>query len=127
MRIRFVGLILVTLTILAISPSLHPQNSTKLAPGASRAIPDLSGTWSPHRPVPVTAESVKPGEYLVTIEDNVEVGVNGRPSVLVPIGTVLKVYEVRGRWIGVRAEINGVPKLGWILAEQVVRQTGTNF
>jgi hypothetical protein len=57
MRIRFVALILVTLALLAISPAVHGQNSAKPAPGAAGAIPDLSGSWEPHRPVPVTAET----------------------------------------------------------------------
>ena len=57
MRIRFIGLILVTLALLAFSPALRPQNSVKSAPGAAGGIPDLSGSWSPHRPVPVTPET----------------------------------------------------------------------
>jgi len=57
MRIRFVGSILVALTALASSPSMHAQNPAKPGPEAAKAIPDLSGIWEPHRPVPVTAET----------------------------------------------------------------------
>ena len=64
---------------------------------------------------------LKPGEYLVTVDDSVDVGVNGQAGVIVPVGTKLKVLEVRGSWIGVRADINGKLILGWVLAEQVAR------
>jgi hypothetical protein len=54
MRIRFVGSILVAFALLAISPALQAQTSAKPGPAT---IPDLSGNWSPHRPVPVTNET----------------------------------------------------------------------
>ena len=57
MRIYFIGSILVALALLAISPGIHAQTSAKLGPGAASAIPDLSGSWEAHRPVPVTAET----------------------------------------------------------------------
>jgi hypothetical protein len=79
MRIRFIGLILVALALLAISPSLHPQNSTKPAPDSSGAIPDLSGSWSPHRPVPVTAENALCGIRTVC---NDLLGQSAGPSVV---------------------------------------------
>jgi hypothetical protein len=57
MRIRSIDLILVMLALLAFSPALHAQTSTKPVPGTAGAIPDLSGSWAPHRPVPVTPET----------------------------------------------------------------------
>jgi hypothetical protein len=57
MRNRIFGLILVASALLAISPAMQAQTSEKKAPGAATAIPDLSGNWEPHRPVPVTAET----------------------------------------------------------------------
>ena len=57
MRIRFIGLILAAFVLLAYSPALYPQSSPKPVSGATATIPDLSGSWAPHRPVPVTAET----------------------------------------------------------------------
>ena len=76
MRIRFNGLILVTLALLVISPALHAQTSAKPVPGAAGAIPDLSGSWGPHRPVPVTAETALCGIRTVC---NGLLGVTGAP------------------------------------------------
>jgi hypothetical protein len=57
MRIRIIGPILVVLALLAISPAMQAQTSAKPGPGAAAAIPDLSGNWEPHRPVPVSNET----------------------------------------------------------------------
>jgi hypothetical protein len=57
MRIRFVGSILFALALLAISTAIHAQTSATPGSAAATAIPDLSGNWAPHRPVPVTAET----------------------------------------------------------------------
>ncbi len=57
MRNGFIGSILVALALLAISPGIHAQASANPGPGAARALPDLSGSWEAHRPVPVTAET----------------------------------------------------------------------
>ena len=57
MRIRFIGSILVAFALLAISPAMQAQTSAKPGPAAATAIPDLSGNWEPHRPVPVTGET----------------------------------------------------------------------
>src|SRR5258708_2157345 len=65
MRIRLVDLILVALALLAISPDMQAQTSAKLGPGAASAIPDLSGIWEPHRPIPVTPETALCGIRVV--------------------------------------------------------------
>ena len=61
----------------------------------------------------------KAGEKVVTVEDKVEIGVAGKTGKIVPKGTKLKVLEIRGSWIGVRAEIDGKPHNGWVLGEQI--------
>ena len=57
MRIRLIGSILEALALLAISPAMQAQISAKPGPGVATVIPNLSGNWEPHRPVPVTAET----------------------------------------------------------------------
>ncbi len=57
MRIRLFGLILGAFALFAISPAIQAQTSGKPAPVTTAAIPDLSGNWEPHRPVPVTPET----------------------------------------------------------------------
>ena len=76
MRIRFIGSIIVALTLLAISPAMQAQTSAKTGPGAATAIPDLSGSWEGHRPVPVTAETALCGIRVVC---NGLLGVAGPP------------------------------------------------
>jgi hypothetical protein len=65
MRNAFISSILVALALLAISPSMHAQTSAKPGPGAAKAIPDLSGSWEGHRPVPVTADTALCGILAV--------------------------------------------------------------
>jgi len=57
MRIRLFGLILGAFALFAISPAIQAQTSGKPMPVTTAAIPDLSGNWEPHRPVPVTPET----------------------------------------------------------------------
>src|SRR5579863_4824093 len=68
MRIHFVGSILLPLTLLAFSPSIHAQSSAKPAPAAMTSIPDLSGNWSPHNPEPATPETALCGIRVVCDE-----------------------------------------------------------
>ncbi len=74
-------------------------------------------------PAPEKTEAVvyKPGDQVVTVEDKLEIGVAGKTGEIVPKGTKLKVLEVRGSWIGVRAEIDGKPHNGWVLGEQIAK------
>ncbi len=65
------------------------------------------------------AGPLKPGDFVVTVEDKVEIGVKGSQGEIVPKGTKLKVLEIRGTWIGVR--IDGKDKTGWVLGEQISR------
>jgi hypothetical protein len=57
MRKYSLGSILVAFALLAISPGMYAQTSAKTGPAAATAMPDLSGSWEAHRPVPVTAET----------------------------------------------------------------------
>ncbi len=65
-------------------------------------------------------EPLKPGDFVVTLEDKLEIGVKGSQGQVVPKGTKLKVLEIRGAWVGVRVE--GTDKTGWLHAEQLGRQ-----
>lgn len=57
MRNASIGAALVTVLLVSVSPDMHAQTSAKPKPEATRAVPDLSGIWEPHRQVPVTAET----------------------------------------------------------------------
>jgi HEAT repeat protein len=63
------------------------------------------------------AGTLKPGDFVVTVEDKVEIGVKGSQGEIVPKGTKLKVLQIRGSWIGVR--LDGKDASGWVLGEQV--------
>jgi hypothetical protein len=65
MRIRLIDSILVVLALLGISPFMQAQTSANPGPRSAAAIPDLSGNWEPHRPVPVTAETALCGIRIV--------------------------------------------------------------
>ena len=69
-------------------------------------------------PAPAT---YKPGDNCVTVEDKVEVGMNGSQGQIVPKGTKLRVLEIRGSWIGVQAEVDGKMYKGWVLSGQIGR------
>ena len=64
-------------------------------------------------------EPLAPGDFVVTVADQVEIGVKGSQGEMVPKGTKLKVLEIRGAWVGVR--IDGKDKTGWVLGEQIRR------
>jgi hypothetical protein len=40
----------------------------------------------------------------------------------VPKGTQLKVIEVRGAWLGVKATLQDQPRTGWVLQAEVAPQ-----
>ncbi len=63
---------------------------------------------------------MKPGDFVVTVADKVEIGVRGSQGEVMPKGTKLKVLEIRGSWIGVR--VDGTDKTGWVLGEQIRKQ-----
>jgi hypothetical protein len=60
-----------------------------------------------------------PGDFVVTLEDKVDIGVKGSQGEIVPKGTKLKVLEIRGSWVGIR--LDGKDTTGWVLAAQVGR------
>ena len=76
MRIRLIGSVLEALALLAISPAMQAQTSAKPGSAGASAIPDLSGSWEGHRPVPVTAETALCGIRVVC---NGLLGVTGPP------------------------------------------------
>jgi HEAT repeat protein len=79
--------------------------------------PSAATTESPA--APSAAVALKPGDFVVTVEEQVEIGVKGSQGDTVAKGTRLKVLEIRGKWIGVR--IDGKTKTGWVLGEQIGR------
>jgi HEAT repeat protein len=81
-----------------------------------------TGTASNQTPEKPEAPAYKPGDQVVTVQDNLEIGVAGKQGAVVPKGTKLKVLEVRGSWIGVRAESNGQQHNGWVLGDQISKQ-----
>ncbi len=68
MRIRFLGLVLAAFAVLVYSRGVQAQSSAKAGPGATGAIPDVSGIWEPHRPVAVTADDALCGIRTVCDE-----------------------------------------------------------
>ena len=66
-----------------------------------------------------TAEPLKPGDFVVTAVDQLEIGVKGSHGESVPKGTKLKVLEIRSSWIGVR--VDGKTTSGWVLGDQITR------
>jgi hypothetical protein len=68
MRLRLLGSILSAFALLAASLAMQAQTSAKPGPVAATAIPDLSGNWAPHRPVPVTGETALCGIRTVCDE-----------------------------------------------------------
>ncbi len=86
------------------------------SPGAAQ--PAVAAPAAPASPA---SADYKPGDQVVTAKD-VEIGVAGKQGQSVPKGTKLKVLEIRGSWIGVRAEMGGKPCNGWVLAEQISKQ-----
>ncbi len=90
----------------AVATALKAVEQTAAAPTTPTTAPSAAGQYVP-------------GDFVVTVEDKVEIGVKGSPGEIVPKGTKLKVLEIRGSWIGVR--IDGKDKTGWVLGEQVGR------
>ncbi len=96
------------------------KNVAEAAATALTFVQKNAASTSP-APAPETTEAVvyKPGDQVVTVEDKIEIGVAGKTGEIVSKGTKLKVLEIRGSWIGVRAEIDGKQHNGWVLGEQI--------
>jgi HEAT repeat protein len=69
--------------------------------------------------IPRAAGPLVPGDFVVTLDDKVDIGVKGSQGEIVPKGTKLKVLEIRGSWVGIR--LDGKDTTGWVLAAQVGR------
>ena len=86
---------------------------------ALKALDQAAAPAAASNPAAPAAGPLQAGDFVVTAEDNVEIGMKGSQGDIVPKGTKLKVLEIRGAWVGVRIE--GKDKSGWVLAEQVSR------
>jgi HEAT repeat protein len=94
---------------------------TAVQKNAVNANPGTTPSPAPSPEKPAEAVVYKPGEQVVTVADNVEIGVLGKNGEVVPKGTRLKVLEIRGSWIGVRVEKDGKQHNGWVLGEQIAK------
>jgi HEAT repeat protein len=81
--------------------------------------PSAAAPSVPMTPLTSAARWPQPGDFAVTVEDKVEIGVKGEQGDVVAKGTKLKVLEIRGSWIGVR--IDGKTKAGWVRGDQIAR------
>ena len=86
------------------------------AAAALKAIESRTGAIIPGFAAPV-AGAFAPGDLVVTVEDKVEIGVKSSQGEIVPKGTKLKVFEIRGSWVGV--QIVDKDKTGWVRVEQI--------
>ena len=102
---------------------LSHDTDKNVADAAVTALKFVQKDAASPAPAPEKTDAVvyKPGDQVVTVEDKLEIGVAGKTGEVVPKGTKLKVLEVRGSWIGVRAEIDGKPHNGWVLGEQIAK------
>ena len=64
-------------------------------------------------------KSIAPGGIVVTLQEGVPLQRGSEAVAQLPKGTQLKVLTLKGDWIGVRAEIGGQPKEGWVQKSQV--------
>ncbi len=93
------------------------ETAGKALKSIEQAVASSTVPTAPATTITPTAEPLKPGDVVVTVEDKVEIGVRGSQGVVVPKGTKVKVLEIRGLWVGVR--IDGKDQTGWVLGEQI--------
>jgi HEAT repeat protein len=98
------------------------KNVAEAAAKALTSVQKNAAGPTPSAPETPVAVVYKPGDQVITVDDKVEIGVAGKTGEFVAKGTKLKVLEIRGSWIGVRAEINGKQQNGWVLGEQITKQ-----
>ncbi len=65
------------------------------------------------------AKSISAGSIVVTLQDGVPLQRGTEAIARLPKGVQLKVLSLEGDWVGVRAEIDGQPKNGWVQKSQV--------
>jgi hypothetical protein len=65
------------------------------------------------------ATSISQGSIVVTLQEGVLLQLGSETIAHLPKGTQLKVLRLKGDWVGVRAEIGGQPKSGWVQKTQV--------
>ena len=98
------------------------QAATKALKAVAQAVVASIATLNPAvaaTTTPSAARPLAPGDFVVTLEDKVDIGVKGSQGEIVPKGTKLKVLEIRGSWVGIR--LDGKDTTGWVLAAQVGR------
>ena len=64
-------------------------------------------------------KTLAPGRVVVTLQEGVSLLRGSQTVAQLPKGTQLKVLTLKGDWIGVRAEIAGQAKDGWVQKAQV--------
>jgi HEAT repeat protein len=65
------------------------------------------------------AKSISQGSIVVTLQEGVLLQLGSQSVAHLPKGAQLKVLLLKGDWVGVRAEIGGQPKSGWVQKSQV--------
>jgi hypothetical protein len=65
------------------------------------------------------AKSISQGAMVVTLQEGVLLQLGSQSVAHLPKGAQLKVLSLKGDWVGVRAEIGGQPKSGWVQKSQV--------
>lgn len=66
-------------------------------------------------------QPVTPGDSVVVVKDNVQLGVRDKPMLAVNSGTQIVVTEVRGNWLGGFTYLEGDKRYGWVHQSEVKR------
>ena len=70
-------------------------------------------------------EPIAPGDSIVVVKDNVQLGVRDKPMLAVHSGTQIVVTEVRGKWLGGFTYVEGDKRYGWLHISEVKRVAPT--
>lgn len=98
-------------------PSLETALKDKDPAVARAAEAALAAVHAPAAAKP--AQELKPGDFAVTLGDDVPVQLAKEVVTKLPKGTKVKVLSLRGTWIGVRAEVGGQTITGWVQKGQL--------
>src|SRR5687768_16441722 len=66
---------------------------------------------------------ITPGDSVVVIKENVQLGVRDKPMLAINTGTHIVVTEVRGNWLGGFTYVEGNKRYGWVHQSEVKRTT----
>jgi HEAT repeat protein len=67
-------------------------------------------------------KAIEPGGAAVAVQGALPLRMGSKIVARLPKGTELKVIEIRGDWIGVRATVEGQPRTGWVPRSEVAPQ-----